>query len=327
MKSVFTFLLLFLGIGGFQKISEINEHTRLAESSFRKGQFAEAVRHYELVVYARNQQKPELLLNLAHAYLKNNEPEKAQKIYTKCTKTRNQFIRSVAWENLGTIQTKLPDYQQALTFYKRALVANPENEQARYNYELLKKFLREHPEEQKQIPPPAPEKKEKQEEKQEEKKPQPDQKEKSPQSAEPDTNGNQENDSKEKQEKGQQEQKPEKQTDPEGKNPPKQEKPNGQNGQEKEQKQGEEKGKEEGENLAGNENKPSPDKPNKKPGKEQASGEEQRLQTQYERLRKANISPEKANMMLEAMRASEQQYLQQLPKKPSKKTDNSKPNW
>src|SRR5688572_17063568 len=131
MKTILTFLLLFLGVGGFQKISEINEHIRLAESSFNKRQYAAAVRHYEFVVYKQNQQKPEVLLNLAHAYLKNNEPEKAQKIYTRCTKMKNQFIRSVAWENLGTILTKLPDYQQALTFYKRALVANPENEQAR----------------------------------------------------------------------------------------------------------------------------------------------------------------------------------------------------
>src|SRR6188768_3278246 len=122
MKTVLTFFLLFLGIGGFQKISDINEHTRLAEMSFRKGQYAAAVRHYEYVVYERNQQKQELLLNLAHAYLKNNQPEKAQKIYSQCAKTQNQFIRSVAWENLGTIQTKLPDYQQALTFYKRALI-------------------------------------------------------------------------------------------------------------------------------------------------------------------------------------------------------------
>ena len=323
MKTAFTILLLSLGIGSFQKISEINQHTHLAEISFKKGQYAAAVRHYEYVVFEGGQQKPELLLNLAHAYFKNNEPEKAQKIYTKCTKTQNQFIRSVAWENLGTIQTKLPDYKQALTFYKRAIVANPENEQARYNYELLKKYLRENPEKQDQLPPPAPEKKEKQEEK----KPQPDQKEKSPQSAKPDANGNQENESKEQQDKGEQEQKKEKQTNPESNIPPKQEKPNGQNGQEKEQKQGEKKGKEEGKNLAENEEKPEPKKPNQKPGKETATGDEQRLQTQYDRLRKANISPEKANMMLEAIRNSEQQYLQQLPKKPTKKTDRSKPNW
>ena len=213
--------------------------------------------------------------------------------------------------------------EEALNYFKQAIRALPANNDARYNYEMLKKYLRQHPEKQNQIPPPAPEKKEKQDEQ----KPQEEQKEKSPQSAEPDASGNQESDSKEQQEKGDQEQKPEKQTDPEGNKPPQQEKPNGQEGKEKEQQQGEEPGKEEGQNLAENEEKPAPPKPNNKPGKEQASGDEQRLQTQYERLRKANISPEKANMMLEAMKNAEQQYLQQIPKKPSKPADKSKPNW
>lgn len=323
MKTLLAALLFVLGLGGFQKIAEINQHTELAGKNFRAGNYAGAVRAYELVIYRLNQQQPELLLNLAHAYQKNKEPEKAQKLYAQCAKTENPFIRSVAWENLAAIQTNLPDYKQALTFYKRALIANPKNEQARFNYEMLKKYLRRNPDKQNQLPPPAPEKKEKQDEP----KPKEEQKEKSPQSAEPDASGNQESDSKDQQDKGDQQQKPDKQSEPESNQPPKQEKPNGQEGKEKEQPRGEEPGPEKGENVAGNEDKPAPPKSNNKPGKEAATGEEQRLQTQYERLRKANISPEKANMMLEAMKNAEQQYLQQLPKKPTKKADNSKPNW
>jgi hypothetical protein len=323
MKTLWLILFLFLGIGNFQHIAERNEHSQKAAASYRQGNYAAAVKNYEFLVYEIGDPDPSLLLNLAHAYRKNHQPEKAQKAYEKCLKNPDSKLRSIAWEQLGTLQAKVPDYKKALTFYKRALVADPQNEQARYNYEMLKKYLRENPEEQNKIPPPAPEKKEKQEQPKQEDQQKEQQKQ---QSESPDQNGNQDKEDPNQPEKGDQQQKPEKQTNPESQNPPKQEKP-GQNGTEKEQKQGEEKGSEEGQHLAGNEEKPQPEKPNKNGGKEAASGQEKRLQTQYDRLRKANISPEQAEMMLNAMRAAEQQYLQQLPKEGTKKRDKSKPDW
>ncbi len=323
MKLLSILFLIFLSIGGFQNIAEINAHVQQAEENFKMGNYAAAVKNYEFVLYTRNHNTPEILLNLAHAYLKNNQPEQAQKVYLQCAKSEDAALRSVAWEQLGTLQTKIPDYRQALTFYKRALVANPANEQARYNYEMLKKYLAQNPEKQNQLPPPAPEKKEKQEEK----KTQPDQKENKDQSAKPDANGNQEKDNPENPEKGDQQEKQDKEMDPEGKNQPEQQKPAGENGTEKKQNQGTEKGKEAGENLASEKDEPAKNDQPKRAGREQASGDEQRLQTQYERLRQANISPEKANMMLEAMKNAEQQHLQQLPKKGTKKPDRSKPNW
>lgn len=320
MKALWLIVFLSLGIGGFQKIAERNEHNQLAAEAFRKGNYAEAVKNYEFLVYEIKDTEPRLLLNLAHAYRKNNQPEKAQKAYEKCLKNPDARLRSVAWEQLGTLQAKIPDYQKALTFFKRALVANPQNEQARYNYEMLKKYLRDNPEEQNKIPPPAPEKKEQQE------KPQPQQNQDQKQSEKPNQNGNQEKENPDQPEKGEQQQKPQTNINPESPDKPKQEKP-GENVKEKEQKQGEEKGNEEGQNLAENDEKQQPEKPNKKGGKEGGSGEEKRLQTQYDRLRKANISPEQAEMMLNAMRAAEQQHLQQLPKKGTKKPDRTKPDW
>jgi hypothetical protein len=40
-----------------------------------------------------------------------------------------------------------------------------------------------------------------------------------------------------------------------------------------------------------------------------------------------NLTPEKAQMILEAMKNSEIQYIQQNKRKPSKKQDSSKPDW
>ncbi|MDX5437628.1 MAG: aerotolerance protein, partial [Pontibacter sp.] len=57
------------------------------------------------------------------------------------------------------------------------------------------------------------------------------------------------------------------------------------------------------------------------------SEEEQRAQTRRARLRQANMSPEKAKLLLDAMRNAELQYIQQLPKRATRKADPGKPDW
>ena len=63
--------------------------------------------------------------------------------------------------------------------------------------------------------------------------------------------------------------------------------------------------------------------------KEQQNQEnkEQQNQTIEEKLKEINISKEKAEMILEALKNNEIQYLQQLKRKTSKKVDKSKPDW
>ncbi len=321
MKSMLLAFLLFLGLGGLQKISLVNEHSQKAAEAFKKGNFAAAIKSYEYLVYETGDKDPRILLNLAHAYRLNNQAEKAATAYQKCTSVPEARLRSVAWEQLGTLETKIQNYREALTYYKRALVANPQNEQARYNYELLKKYLQKNPEAQKQLPPPNQEKKEKQE--QEKKEPQ----KQEPQQQKPNPQGNEEKETQTDKQPGNQQQQPEKQTNPKSQEPQQQEKPEGENGKEKEQKTGKEKGNEQGQDQTENEPEKQPEKPNKAGGKDAASGRENRLQTQYERLRKANISPEQAEQMLNAMRAAEQQYLQQVPKAPTRRRNSSKPDW
>jgi Ca-activated chloride channel homolog len=50
-------------------------------------------------------------------------------------------------------------------------------------------------------------------------------------------------------------------------------------------------------------------------------------QSTADKLREMNISEEKALMILEAMRNAEQQYLQQMKRKPTKKADPNLPDW
>ena len=76
------------------------------------------------------------------------------------------------------------------------------------------------------------------------------------------------------------------------------------------------------------ENKEQQNQENKEQqNQENKENKEQQNQTIEEKLKEINISKEKAEMILEALKNNEIQYLQQLKRKTSKKVDKSKPDW
>lgn len=96
-----------------------------------------------------------------------------------------------------------------------------------------------------------------------------------------------------------------------------------QEGQEQEEKEGNEK-KEQQEGQEGEEEKPE---------EKEGEGQEEQNQPQpgqsetEQRLKEMDISPEKARMILEAMKSNEVQYLQQKKRKNSRRSDSGKPDW
>ena len=75
------------------------------------------------------------------------------------------------------------------------------------------------------------------------------------------------------------------------------------------------------------ENKEQENKEQENKEQENKENKEQQNQTIEEKLKEINISKEKAEMILEALKNNEIQYLQQLKRKTSKKVDKSKPDW
>lgn len=96
-----------------------------------------------------------------------------------------------------------------------------------------------------------------------------------------------------------------------------------QEGQEGEEKEGKEK-EEEQEGQEGEE---------ENPGEKEGEGQEEKNQPQpgqsetEQRLKEMDISPEKARMILEAMKSNEVQYLQQKKRKNSRRPESGKPDW
>ncbi|MFD2515094.1 aerotolerance protein [Pontibacter locisalis] len=314
MKAVWllVFLVSFLG-GGFRTISSINRFATEAAQAYHKQDYIEAITAYEYLLNELEVDDDQLRLNLAHSYYQSGQFPKAMQEYRLLADNPAHRLRSIAHLQLGNIATKQKKHKQALALYKQALVAEPNNEEARYNYELLKKYLELHPElvnqpEQKpappepveqdgtQLPPPA------------EKEPQPKKK--------PDASGDQEEEMEQPQ--------PDK-TGEEGKGGAS-ERQNDKAPQQREKEQitGNQEGDTKGTNP---ESQFNPEEQERRGGYENALDADQQAQMRRIRLQKANMSPERARLLLDAMRSAELQYIQQLPKKAGKKPDKSKPDW
>lgn len=101
---------------------------------------------------------------------------------------------------------------------------------------------------------------------------------------------------------------------------------------EEEQKREEGQEKKEGEEER-KEEKGQQEKEEEKPSEEEKEGQEKKEQQAptpsetQQRLEEMEISPEKARMILEAMKSKEVQYLQQKKRKAARKTDDGKPDW
>ncbi|QCR21326.1 tetratricopeptide repeat protein [Pontibacter sp. SGAir0037] len=317
MKALFLFVLLisFLG-GGLNAISRLNAYTKDAASAYQDKNYTEAIAAYEYLLQNLDVEDYQIRLNLAHSYYQAGQLERAQQEYQLLADHQYSRVRAIALLQLGNIAATQKKYKRALSYCKDVLVLEPENDQARYNYELLKKYLALHPEvaaaeEEEQLPPPAEEAAHNTQQ------PADTQVEPQPKNR-PDSNGDQEEETEGR----------EQEVNPEGKQETGNQQGADQKGQEgkqeREQMQGQEKGNEQGLHQNAEPNQANTER---SASADNISEQDQRAQTQRSRLHQMSISPEKAKVLLDAMRNAEMQYIQQLPKKSNTKPDRTKPDW
>lgn len=315
--------ILFIGFlsGGLRSISLMNEHADLAAAAYKRGDYIEAVASYEYLIEDLEVQDDQVRLNLGHAYFRLGELQKAQQQYTLLANHASRHIKAISLLQLGAISSQNRKYKQALSYFRQTLIVEPSNQAARYNYELIQKLLEDRPElarvdeEHEDLPAD-------QHAAQDQPKPQqqtPNEEEQMEQPRKnPDTEGDQEAevDKPEQDDQGQQQEQGGASQEQNGKENGKQ--------SEKSEISGQAPGDTQGMNPESNFD---PKRPERSRSAEPLSDAEQRAQTRNNRLQQHRINPEKARLMLEAMRSAEQQYIQQLPKKATRKPDPTKPDW
>jgi tetratricopeptide (TPR) repeat protein len=314
MRYILLFFLFFAGIGdGLKKATLINNGVKQAGNLYNQQQFQRAAKLYRFLNDSLHLKDSELLLNLAHASYHAGQKTVARKYYQRLRDNANPAIQAAALNQLGLLSFTENNPEKALYYFKKAILQDPQNDIARYNFELVQKFSAENPIRksrskvinQKQLNQKV------------ENQPQNGQKpaDSGITDLQPDLNnpGTHPRQSTPEPNPGQ----------TAGKQSAQQKLTNGNLDQvNKGQAGGPEKG------LTEANTNPNPNFQNSGlGGTEVAREKEQQLQTLRQRLSKTDLTPEKANMLLEAMRLAELQYLQQLPHQPTRHPDKSKPDW
>jgi uncharacterized protein (DUF58 family) len=124
---------------------EMAEGNRL----YAQGLYADAVKKYAEAV-AAHPDLPELYFNMADAYLRLGDVERAEQAYNKyLSLTPDRVKQSQALFNMGDAELLRKDADKAVEFYKEALRRDPNNQDAKWNLEALKKQQQEQQQNQK----------------------------------------------------------------------------------------------------------------------------------------------------------------------------------
>lgn len=129
--SLYIFLVLGLGFIPLT-IDEGKKH-------FSKHHFIESAKSYELAIKQFPKYSRVCRFNAAQAWLNADSMPNANSLYNQIQTGENDKISSNVLNNYGVNSDKNSKTEEALVFFKEALRRDPENEIARYNYELLKK--------------------------------------------------------------------------------------------------------------------------------------------------------------------------------------------
>ena len=148
MKYVLVILVTLVFSNEVTRIAEINKRKKAAKEAYEAGDFQTAINEYTYLVDSMDVREDEVLLNLSNSYFNMNDSVNARKNYSFLTSSDNTEVRSRAHQQLGVMDFADKNYETALQNLKQSLKAEPTNEEARYNYELLKKVMEEQEQQQ-----------------------------------------------------------------------------------------------------------------------------------------------------------------------------------
>ncbi|MDO7853480.1 tetratricopeptide repeat protein [Hymenobacter convexus] len=339
MKYLVLAVLLLSG-PGLQLLTSVrdrNAAVATGTAAYRRGEAAQAVEAFETAVATgtRRTPDPRLLLNLAHAQTRAGQLAPAYATYERLLTGSPAALSSVARQQLAVQAAQRGQLAQALGLLRQALLLDPHNAGARFDYEVLSEYLAKRPNAPKMHPPPTPKEKNKNA---------------ADEKPSPEKNGAAQNQPAEKEgsdrkgEVNDQKPSPALPTGPPAARPdatgrPDQRQPSAApgstavggrtlgNGIPQPLPSGEEPGQQRGLDRSASASAPTPNGRSNRPGTEAATPADVQLQTQRERLQAMNLSPAQARQLLETLRAQEQQYLQQLARPAAQKPDPNKPTW
>jgi len=123
-------------------IATINQLKREAKTAFQNKYWNVAINKYRLLIEQYQVKEPAVLLNLAHAYFEAKEMSIALVTYEQAAKSSNKAIQTVAYQQAALIKAESGQLEDALKYLRNSLRASPNNQSARYNYEVIYALLK-----------------------------------------------------------------------------------------------------------------------------------------------------------------------------------------
>jgi len=143
MKWMTLFLILAVSESGLNRIATINSMKRQAEEAYVAKDWDKAIAALGILTDSLGVQEDEVFMNLGNAWLQKEDVANAASYYSRILRSDNKQMLSRALQQLGVISQSQDKSDEALANFKAALKADPTNEEARYNYELLKQIVKD----------------------------------------------------------------------------------------------------------------------------------------------------------------------------------------
>jgi len=113
------------------------------------GRYAEAIRKYDRIL-AQHPDWEEAHYGKGSALYKSDQVEDAIREFEQALAIKDPLRKSATFYNLGNALLKSNRLEESLKFYQRAIELNPNDFDAKHNFELVRQLLRQQPQSQQQ---------------------------------------------------------------------------------------------------------------------------------------------------------------------------------
>lgn len=133
--------LLLLIPTTWTRTSRLNQAIETAEKSYAETRYEDAITDHLVLSNEFEVKSQALSFNLGLSHQFSEKADEASTWYDQATQGADKILASMAYNQGGVILGDKKEYQAALSKFKSALILDPTNEVAMYNYELLARWL------------------------------------------------------------------------------------------------------------------------------------------------------------------------------------------
>ncbi|GIR88938.1 MAG: hypothetical protein CM15mP87_04300 [Candidatus Neomarinimicrobiota bacterium] len=119
------------------------------KTAYENGNYNDARLYYENILRSRENDNA-AKYGLGVSAYKQNDIDGALSALKETTNTDDKVLASKSYYNLANILRESGEMEESLEYYKKSIVLNPEDKDAKINYELLKQTLKQQQDQQQQ---------------------------------------------------------------------------------------------------------------------------------------------------------------------------------